>query len=379
MRLNLLKIIKSFDSSLKKKAIKILIISLFIIPLEFLSIAAIIPLFSSIFESTSSNSMINFSFLELNFVGENRITNSLILLMSLFFFKNLFLAFFFKQKFNYIFLIHKQLSRMIFFNYLSSNYNFYIKNDSSTVIRNIHNEVNFFTKNFLLSLIDLILESLALITITIFLIIYDPKTTITLLVFLSLITYLIDKIKKKQIHKIGIKRLNYNKYILGILSVTFKGIKEIKANFLEKKMLDTFDKKNYVKLFHEQKMSFFSSIPKLLFELVCIIALCTIVFFNKDGKSNIGELIAVYTFATFRLMPAFVKFTMILQNLTHAQPSIKVIEEHYLKKNDELKKNMKNMDEMLIKIRNNNFRSFSTLKSVSMNLNDQDVILKNFN
>ena len=61
-------------------------------------------------------------------------------------------------------------------------------------------------------------------------------------------------------------------------------------------MLDTFDKKNYVKLFHEQKMSFFSSIPKLLFELVCIIALCTIVFFNKDGKSNIGELIAVYTY-----------------------------------------------------------------------------------
>ena len=192
MRLNLLKIIKSFDSSLKKKAIKILIISLFIIPLEFLSIAAIIPLFSSIFESTSSNSMINFSFLELNFVGENRITNSLILLMSLFFFKNLFLAFFFKQKFNYIFLIHKQLSRMIFFNYLSSNYNFYIKNDSSTVIRNIHNEVNFFTKNFLLSLIDLILESLALITITIFLIIYDPKTTITLLVFLSLINTVFD-------------------------------------------------------------------------------------------------------------------------------------------------------------------------------------------
>ena len=127
-------------------------------------------------------------------------------------------------------------------------------------------------------------------------------------------------------------------------------------------------------------MSFFSSIPKLLFELVCIIALCTIVFFNKDGKSNIGELIAVYTFATFRLMPAFVKFTMILQNLTHAQPSIKVIEEHYLKKNDELKKNMKNMDEMLMKIRNNNFRSFSTLKiCIDEFKYDQDVILKNFN
>ena len=39
-----------------------------IIPLEFLSIAAIIPLFSSIFENTTSNSVIDFSFLEFNFL-----------------------------------------------------------------------------------------------------------------------------------------------------------------------------------------------------------------------------------------------------------------------------------------------------------------------
>ena len=44
----LFNIIKVFDTELKKKAIKILLISLIIIPLEFLSIAAIIPLFSSI-------------------------------------------------------------------------------------------------------------------------------------------------------------------------------------------------------------------------------------------------------------------------------------------------------------------------------------------
>ena len=50
----LFKIIKAFDPELKKKAIKILLISLIIIPLEFLSIAAIIPLFSSIYHLTFS-------------------------------------------------------------------------------------------------------------------------------------------------------------------------------------------------------------------------------------------------------------------------------------------------------------------------------------
>ena len=370
-------ILKSLDSSLKRKAISISLISLIIIPLEFLSIAAIIPLFSSIFENTTSNSIIDFSFLEFNFFGESRITNALLLLMLLFFLKNFFLAFFFKKKFNYIFLIQKQISRMIFFNYLSSNYNFYVKNDSATVIRNVINEVSFFTKGYLLAIIDLVLESLALITIAIFLIIYDPKTTISLLIFLSLITFIIDRVKKGKIKKIGIKRFNYNKYIIQILSATFKGIKEIKANFLERKMLDEFDKRIFVKLFHEQKMSFISSLPRLLFELVCIIALSAIVFLNKESGSNLGEIIAIYTFATFRVMPSFVKLTMILQTMTHAQPSVEVVRNHYLKKQDEINRNLKKMNEML-----NKNKSFEKLNSLQIKIDqfkyDQNIIIKNF-
>jgi len=377
MKINMFEILKSLDSSLKRKAISISLISLIIIPLEFLSIAAIIPLFSSIFENTTSNSIIDFSFLEINFFGESRITNALLLLMLLFFLKNFFLAFFFKKKFIYIFLIQKQISRMIFFNYLSSNYNFYIKNDSATVIRNVINEVSFFTKGYLLAIIDLVLESLALITIAIFLIIYDPKTTISLLIFLSLITFIIDRVKKGKIQKIGIKRFNYNKYIIQILSATFKGIKEIKANFLERKMLDEFDKRIFVKLFHEQKMSFISSLPRLLFELVCIIALSAIVFLNKESGSNLGEIIAIYTFATFRVMPSFVKLTMILQTMTHAQPSVEVVTNHYLKKQDEINRNLKKMDEMLDKN-----KSFEKLNSLQIKIDqfkyDQNIIIKNF-
>ena len=45
MNKDTLQILKSFDSSLKKKAVIIFLISLMIVPLEFLSIAAVIPLF----------------------------------------------------------------------------------------------------------------------------------------------------------------------------------------------------------------------------------------------------------------------------------------------------------------------------------------------
>ena len=374
---NINNIFKYFDSSLKKKVINIFLISLIIIPLEFLSIAAIIPLFSSIFENTTTNSVIDFSFLEFNFFGDNRITNALILLLILFSLKNFFLAFFFKKKFNYIFLIQKQISRMVFFNYLSSNYNFYIKNDSSAIIRNIVNEVGYFTKGYLLGLIELALEMLAIITIAIFLIIYDPKTTISLIIFLSFLTYLIDKVKQDRIKKIGIKRFIFYRYVTQLISGTFKGIKEIKANFLEKKMFNEFDRRNSIKSFHEEKMSYYSSLPRLLFELMCMVALSAIVFLNKDKGSNLGEIIAVYTFATFRLMPSFVKLTMVLQSMTHAQPSVEVVTDHYLKKQDEIKRNLKKMDEILNE--NKNSKKFNTLRiKINQFKYDQNIIIKNF-
>ena len=179
------------------------------------------------------------------------------------------------------------------------------------------------------------------------------------------------------IKEIGIKRFDYNRYIIQILGATFKGIKEIKANFLDKKMLDEFDKRSSFKLFHEQKMQFISSLPRLLFELVCIVALSAIVFLNKDSGSNLGEIIAVYTFATFRLMPSFVKLTMVLQTMTHAQPSVEVVRDHYLKKQDEIKRNLKKMDEMLNQ--NKNFEKLNTLRiKIDQFGYDQNVIIKNF-
>ena len=79
---------------------------------------------------------------------------------------------------------------MIFFNNVSSNYNFYIKNDSSTAIRNIIGETQLFTQGYIQSLIDATLESLTLITIGIFLLIYSPQVTIHFLSFyLELLFY----------------------------------------------------------------------------------------------------------------------------------------------------------------------------------------------
>lgn len=338
MNFRLYKVFKSLDKSLKKNIFIILFLCLIIIPLEFLSLAAIIPLFAAIFDTTSS---LKLGFLNFQIFEQNKINSSLIILVTIFFVKNFFLATLFRLKFKYVYSINKKLTHMIFFNNISSDYNFYIKNDTSTAIRNIMTEVGLFTSGYILSLIDLTIESLVLLTIGIFLIIYDPQMTISLFIFLFFITYLVDKVKKKRVEETARLRHKFNKSVLQLISGAFRGIKEIKANFLENKMFDVFCEKTNKAIKYDEKITYYRSLPKLIFEFFAVFALSIIVFVNNDTNSNIGEMIAIYTFAIFKILPSFVRLTLILQDLKLALPSINVIENEYLNKKEEIKKRLK--------------------------------------
>ena len=360
---------------MKKKVAVILFLCLIIVPLEFLSIAAIIPLFAGIFETSST---LNIEFLNFQIFDQNKVNSSLIILVSIFFFKNLLLALIFKLKFRYVYSINRKLSHMIFFNNITSDYNFYIKNDTSTVIRNIMTEVGFFTSGYILSLIDLTLEILVLLTIGIFLIIYNPKITLILLIFFIVVTFFIDQIKKKKVEDAGLLRHKYNKYVLQLISGAFRGIKEIKANFLENKMFNLFREKTNRALLFSEKISYYRSLPKIIFELLCIIALSIIVFINKDINTNIGEMIAVYAFATFRILPSFVRLTLILQDLKIALPSINVIEEEYLNKKEEIQNKIKKNNEMLEIIKNKPKKKYDEVRILINEFKyEEERVLKN--
>lgn len=364
----------SFDKSLKKKVFIILLLCLIIIPLEFLSLAAIIPLFAAIFDTTSS---LKLGFLNLQVFEQNRVNSALIILVTIFLIKNLFLAIIFKLKFNYVYSINKKLSHMIFFNNISSDYSFYIKYDTSTAIRNIMTEVGLFTSGYIMSLIDLTLEILILLTIAIFLIIYSPEMTIALFIFLSLITLLVDQIKKKRVKETAQLRHKFNKNVLQLISGAFRGIKEIKANFLENMMFKVFREKTNKAISYDEKISYYRSLPKLVFEFICILALSIIVFLKKDTSAYIGEIIAVYAFATFRILPSFVKLTLIFQDLNLALPSINIIEKEYLNKKEDIHAKIRKNISMSEMINNKNTVNFNEVKILINEFKyENDIILK---
>ena len=143
-------------------------------------------------------------------------------------------------------------------------------------------------------------------------------------------------------------------------------------------MFNLFGIKNDKKVTFDEKISFYSSIPKLVFELLCVVALSLIVYLNKDTEANIEEMIAVYAFATFRIMPSFVKLTLILQTIKLSKASINVIEKEYLNKKNEILKNIQRNNEMLLRIKDGDKNKFQKLRvNISEFKYDKDIILKN--
>ena len=109
-------------------------------------------------------------------------------------------------------------------------------------------------------------------------------------------------------------------------------------------------------------------------------ALALIVYFNKDSNTNVGEMIAVYAFATFRIMPSFVKLTLILQTFKLSKASINVMENEYLNKRDKILNKIQTNNEMLNKIKQDEKDKFDELKiSIDEFKYDKEIILKDIN
>jgi len=89
-------------------------------------------------------------------------------------------------------------------------------------------------------------------------------------------------------------------------------------------------------------------------------------------------MIAVYAFATFRILPSFVRLTLILQDLKIALPSINVIEEEYLNKKEEIQNKIKKNNEMLEIIKNKPKKKYDEVRILINEFKyEEERVLKN--
>jgi len=213
-------------------------------------------------------------------------------------------------------------ARTLFSRYLSLPYNFFLKRNSSGLIKNFQVELHNYW-NFWVAFLALLNETLFLISFVAVLIYIEPFGAIAIGFFLGIISILIYQITKSKLKLWGLKREESDIIISQTLTETFGSIKDImlldKGRFFKNIFNDSMSLKTRV----WSNNATISQFPKLFFEFLAVLSLALFIIIQlyqgKDVKIIIPVL-GVFVASTFKIIPSLNRILSSFQTLKFYLP-----------------------------------------------------------
>ena len=293
---------------------------------EILSIGLIIP-FISIFIDKTDYLKENFYFFS-KFNNEQYILIILLLFIILFSIKNIFSLLANKKKIDFSHNLNVYLTEKLFSKYINKRFDFYMIKNSSEITRNLLIEIPNFCYSAIISIINLITQSILFFTILIFLLIYNPLVTLIVGLIMVTLGSIIILIQQKKLKLFTLVRQEQQKMMLKLINESIGNIKEI----ILSKMQNLFSKKFFFHLNENAKVGklkdFYFIIPRPSLEILTIIMLFLSVFFLVKFNYSLKEVfivLGVFSFASVKLIPAVTAILQSIQNLRNNQPVISLL------------------------------------------------------
>jgi ABC-type multidrug transport system fused ATPase/permease subunit len=357
------------DKNDKKKAFYMLFLVIIGTFLEMLSMSIIFPVIQLVLNENFIN---EYSFLKKNFhLTQNLlIIYTLILLIIIFFIKNIFLTFIIIYKAKFIELLRNKLSKKLHLMYLGKDYSFFINTHTSELIRNLHQEVPKIIKG-MDGILVLITEILVLIGISVILFYVSPVSTSIIIVFILIILLIYGFVTKKKVHDMGKKDQILFSMLLKETQQGYGNFKEILIYQL--KDIFMYQYKNILIDYcrNNRTLSIYQQFPRILFEQIgisLIIGVSIFIFFQEPDKAKAIGIISLYAYAFFRLLPSITKLIVNTQLIVFVKPSVDIINVEF---ESEKEKDLKIINNEAI-----DFKEQITLENVSFNIGNNNKILE---
>ena len=306
---------------------------------------------------------------------ENILFSALILMFSVYLFKNLYLVLLNYLQLKFIQKISLRLSTELFSGYLKSNYSFHLNSNSAYLIRNVMEAGSFepvFSRALLL--ITEIIMTLSLFTVFI---IIDFQATLLVTSIFLLAGFLFTIIFSNKVRTWGAKKFVSNGEYLKTINQGLSGIKEIIFNNGYNYFVKNSIKERLKILNSTLKMGTITLLPKAIIEMLIILsAVLTIIFLFSNGKSHeyIIPILAMYVAAAYRLGPACNRIINNIQNLNFADAGIKKLNEQL----EIVKNNNQNIKSLNLKSKIS-FNDSIYFKNISFSYKEKSEIYSNIN
>lgn len=199
------------------------------------------------------------------------------------------------------------LSMQIFRRYLYQPYTFFIERNPSELARNILNEVLVVVTRAFIPGMQLIAKGIVTLLILLLLLIIDPVLAFVLAFMMGGAYFAIYFKVRSKLSAISKQCLEASKQKFKIVNETFGGIKDIKLLGREKYFLETFSKYAKQHADNESVGNCIAALPRYALETIAFGGVLVIILYLLVMQKNIENalpLLALYAFASLRLMPA---------------------------------------------------------------------------
>jgi ATP-binding cassette, subfamily B, bacterial PglK len=220
------------------------------------------------------------------------------------------------------------LSRQLTSGYLRQTYSWFLNRHSSDIGKAILSEANAVISGALFPLIMVIAYSAVTLSIMILLTIVDPWLALLVSSGLGGIYIATYFFLRKHLSNLGEDRVLANKERFKIIQEGFTGIKDIKIYGLENTLLNRFDDPSLRYAKHTATQHIIGKMPRFLMEILAFGGMLLVILYLMkyyDGFSEIIPVLALYTFAAYRLMPSLQQVYSQVTTLRFSIPALNIL------------------------------------------------------
>ncbi|MCC3145649.1 ABC transporter ATP-binding protein/permease [Halanaerobium sp. Z-7514] len=304
---------KLWDLFNKKERLQIFGLLLAVLAMAFaqvIGVASVMPFMDLVMnpEMVESNNLLNtlynyFAFESINsftiFIG---IAMFLVIVLS-----NAISTFAIWLKMKFVWKNNHHLSMRLLKQYLAKPYAYFLVNNSSDLGKNVLQEIQTLTTQYLIQLLNLIIYGLVAIAIIVMLFFSNFTITIAAILLLGGGYGAIYYFTRKKMKKAGEKRLEANKFRYKTANEAFNSIKQIKVRSKEDVFLNRFAVHSLNNADYRAWYSIISQLPRYILEAVAFGGIVLLVLFlivSGEEASQVVPIVSLFAFAGYRLMPA---------------------------------------------------------------------------
>ena len=266
---------------------------------------------------------------------------SVVLLLGVFIFKNLYLLIFNYAQFRVILNQQVKLSSNLFKEYLTKPYAFHLQRNTAELLRNINTEVSKVFQGILMAGFQLFTEFLVIICIFALLLITAPVATIVATFLLGASVIFFFTFLRKKISDLGKEQQKVGSTTIKWVNQGLGASKEVKVSGKENFFIRSYTGQSQIRANNSRYMKMLELVPRLFIEtlLVSIILLTMlIIVFQGTSMTQLVSTMALFAMASFRLMPSITRIVSLITSIRYNQPALSVVYDDLFFNNDEYTK-----------------------------------------